>query len=141
MNRRIFLSTAVAGAACLILPFRAARAAAGLIDDISSQTASSARWGNASLITAPVAVPSLNMEITKDAPETASAMLAFGAAPSPAKASAFAGLRFQACTGYPAARRLRDMGAPIRPVPNTAITGLVMAPSLAFSDLMWDRLA
>ncbi|MEM8578151.1 MAG: thioredoxin family protein [Pseudomonadota bacterium] len=32
MNRRIFLSTAVAGAASLILPVRAARAAAGFVD-------------------------------------------------------------------------------------------------------------
>ena len=75
---------------------------------------------SASSATASTAGASASIVTTTSAPATASATLPATVTPCSASGSAFSRERFQALTSWPAAARLRAIGAPMIPVPRTA---------------------
>jgi len=79
-----------------------------------------------SMTSPPTATPSDSMEITTSAPDTASGTVSCTCAPSAASGSALERERFQTLSGKPALSRLRDIGAPISPVPSSAIFSFAM---------------
>ena len=76
-----------------------------------------------------VAAPSASIVMTIAAPRTASAGLAATTAPSAAKGSAWATVRFHTRTSKPPRARLAAIGPPIRPVPIKATTGVAARSS------------
>jgi hypothetical protein len=65
------------------------------------------------------------MVMTTSAPSVASTGSSATSMPSARNASAFSRVRFQALTSWPARARLRAMGAPMAPVPRTAMLDMV----------------
>jgi hypothetical protein len=74
------------------------------------------------------------MEITTSALATASAAWPATTAPKAPKAVAFAAVRFQTAVENPAWQRFRAIGAPISPVPNTAILCWFDMPLTLYSN-------
>jgi hypothetical protein len=74
--------------------------------------------------TSSTAPASESIVITTSAPSAAAAGSSRTSTPSSRSASALPGLRFQARTALPASARLRAIGAPMTPVPSTAMVAM-----------------
>lgn len=85
--------------------------------------------GSASRRTSSAAAPSYSMVRTTSASRTASAGVSATWAPSAARGSALARVRFQARTVCPARARLRAIAAPMIPVPRTLTVSLSVMTS------------
>ena len=80
--------------------------------------------------TASVTGPSASIVTSTSTSAAAASGVSAACTPSAASASALAGVRFHATTGSPARARLRAMGAPIVPVPSSAMVISIDDPQL-----------